>query len=158
MGNSMLKGTYLIVPGWLFLSLITAPAVHSEILGDYVGYSACEICHPEKAEGWKTTPHARAFETLKTQGEEKQENPGCVKCHVVAYEKDGGFIDMDLTPELNNVQCESCHGPGKQHSETVSAEGILGKPGEEVCRTCHTEGQDKAFDYEKKSKLVHGGQ
>ena len=121
-----------------------------------MSYTSCEICHPDKAEGWKTTPHAHAFETLKTQGEEKQQNPGCIECHVVAYEKDGGFIDMDLTPELKDVQCESCHGPGKQHTETMSLETILGKPGEDVCRVCHTEGQDKNFDYEKKSKLVHG--
>jgi len=154
----MLKGKYLILMGSLFVILTIASAVRSEILGDYMSYTSCEICHSDKAEGWKTTPHAHAFETLKTQGEEKQQNPGCIQCHVVAYEKDGGFIDMDLTPELKDVQCESCHGPGKQHTETMSAEAILGKPGEEVCRACHTEGQDKAFDYEKKSKLVHGEQ
>ena len=152
----MLKGKYLILLGSLCLSLIPASAVRGEILGDYVSYTACEACHPDKAEGWKTTPHAKAFEVLKTQGEEKQQNPGCIQCHVVAYEKDGGFIDMELTPELKDVQCESCHGPGKQHSETINIEDIVGKPGEEICRTCHTEGQDQAFDYEKKSKLVHG--
>jgi hypothetical protein len=135
-----------------------ASVIQGEILGDYLGYTACEPCHPDLTSGWKTTPHARAFETLKTQGEEKQENPGCIQCHVVAYEKDGGFIDMELTPELADVQCESCHGPGKQHTETVSADAIVGHPGEETCRTCHTEAQDKNFDYEKKSKLVHGNE
>ncbi len=152
----MFKAKFLIVLGSFFAGLVMALGVRSEILGDYVSYTACEICHSDKVEGWKTTPHAKAFETLKTQGEEKQQNPGCIQCHVVGYEKDGGFIDMELTPELKDVQCESCHGPGKQHMETMNAEAIVGKPDEKICRTCHTEGQDKAFDYEKKSKLVHG--
>jgi predicted CXXCH cytochrome family protein len=142
-------GMFLAALGW-------SAAVQAEILGDYLGYTACEPCHPDLVAGWKTTGHARAFESLKTQGEEKQENPGCVKCHVVAYEKDGGYIDMELTPELKDVQCESCHGPGKKHTETFSADDLVGKTGEDVCRQCHTEGQDKDFDYEKKSKLVHG--
>ena len=126
-----------------------------EILGDYLGYTACEPCHADIVENWKNTGHAKAFESLKTQGEEKQENPGCVECHVVAYGQDGGFIDMDLTPELTDVQCESCHGPGKKHTETLLADDIVGKAGEEVCRKCHTEGQDKEFDFAKKSQLVH---
>ena len=139
----------LILLGW-------GSTARGELFGDYKGYEACEMCHGDLVAGWKTTPHARAFEDLKKQGEEKQENPGCVQCHVVAYGKDGGFIDMELTPELKDVQCESCHGPGKTHTETFSAGDIVGKPGEDVCRQCHTEGQDKNFDYEKKSKLVHG--
>jgi hypothetical protein len=146
--STVILGSFLLILG-------LAAAGHSEILGDYLGYTACEACHPDKAEGWETTPHAHAFDSLKTQGEEKQENPGCVQCHTVAYNQDGGFIDMELTPELKDVQCESCHGPGRIHTETLSAEDII-KPGEDTCRTCHTEGQDKEFDFEKKSQLVHG--
>ena len=140
---------FLAILGW-------GTVVHGELLGDYLSYTGCEMCHPDIVAGWKTTAHAKAFESLKTQGAEKQENPGCLQCHVVAYGKDGGFIDMELTPELKDVQCESCHGPGKKHSETFSAEDTIGKPGEEVCRQCHTETQDKNFNYEKKSKLAHG--
>ena len=141
--------SFLLILGW-------GTTVQSEILGDYMSYTTCEMCHDDKVSDWKNTGHARAFEDLKTQGEEKQENPGCIQCHVVAYGQDGGFIDMELTPELKDVQCESCHGPGRKHSETLSAEDIQGKPGEDVCRKCHTEGQDKEFNYEKKSQLVHG--
>jgi hypothetical protein len=141
-------GIFLAALGWEIVA-------QAEILGDYLGYTACEPCHYDIVEEWKTTGHAKAFEDLKTQGAEKQENPGCVKCHVVAYEEDGGFIDMDLTPELKDVQCESCHGPGKKHTTSFLAEDINGKTSEEVCRKCHTEGQDKEFDYEKKSKMVH---
>ncbi len=141
----------------LFLSAVMWVAfVHSEILGDYVGYTACIDCHDDIVRGWKTTPHANAFENLKTQGPEKQQNPGCFRCHVVAYNEDGGYIDMELTPELKDVQCEACHGPGRVHSETADPKELVIEAGEDICRKCHTEGQDKDFDFEKKSKLIHG--
>lgn len=139
--------SFLIVTG-------IGTALYSEILGDYLGYTACVDCHSEITDKWKVTKHGNAFENLKTQGAEKQENPGCFRCHVVAYNEDGGYIDMELTPELKDVQCEACHGPGRKHTETLSADDI-NKASEDVCRKCHTEGQDKDFDYMKKSKLVH---
>ena len=139
----------------LFIAVISwGNRTRSEILGDYMGYSACVECHSDISNKWKATKHGNAFENLKTQGVEKQENPGCFRCHVVAYSEVGGYIDMELTPELKDVQCEACHGPGRKHTETLSADDI-GKAGEDVCRKCHTEGQDKDFNYEKKPKLVH---
>ncbi|HDI59448.1 MAG TPA: cytochrome C554 [Desulfobacteraceae bacterium] len=147
----------LWTPVLLGALLCLSTVARAEILGDYLGYTACTECHAEIVEGWQTTPHAHAFETLKQQGEEKQGIPGCVKCHVVAYEEDGGFIDMDLTPELKDVQCENCHGPGRAHVETGGDPDLLKKqPDEASCRQCHTEGQDKNFDYETKRRLVHG--
>ncbi len=131
-------------------------ASRAEILGDYLGFRACQECHAEMVAGWKQTPHAKAFEGLKKQGADKQDNPGCVRCHVVAYEQDGGFIDMSLTPELADVQCEACHGPGKKHVEAGGAGHMTAKPDAASCRVCHTEGQDKNFDYQTKSRLVHG--
>jgi hypothetical protein len=152
-----MKGLHLLVwMGLVVLSLGLVSLARTEILGDYVSYKACMECHPEVVESWKKTPHAGAFESLKKQGEEKQKNPGCIKCHVVGMDKDGGFIDMELTPELKGVQCESCHGPGRRHVETQEASHIVTRPAEAACRVCHTEGQDKNFDYSKKSRLVHG--
>ena len=138
------------------IALFPVSAVQAEIMGDYVSYMACTDCHEEIVAGWKTTPHARAFEDLKKQGEEKQTNPGCVLCHVVAFEAEGGFIDMELTPELKDVQCENCHGPGRKHAESEDPADIIGKPAEAGCRVCHTEGQDKNFNFAIKSKFVHG--
>jgi hypothetical protein len=152
-----MKGLRILVwTGVVFLSLWLVSLAQPEILGDYVSYKACIECHPQVVESWKNTPHAKAFETLKTQGEEKQKNPGCLKCHVIGFDKDGGFIDMDLTPELKGVQCESCHGPGRKHVESQDPINIIAKPDETSCRVCHTEGQDKNFNFAKKSRLVHG--
>jgi hypothetical protein len=75
----------------------------------------------------------------------------------VAFEQDGGYVDADLTPELVNVQCEACHGPGKAHVESEGSSGsITARPDEATCRTCHTPGQDAHFDYPAKKALVHG--
>ena len=154
-----MKRSYLLVPISLaVLSLGLASFARTEILGDYVSYKACMTCHPGVVKSWQKTPHARAFESLKKQGAEKQKNPGCIKCHVVGMDIDGGFIDMELTPELKGVQCESCHGSGRRHAETQDPAHIVTRPAEATCRSCHTEGQDKSFDFSKKSRLVHGRQ
>ena len=148
----------IILGAFLCLGIgLSGTAVKGEIMGDYLGYTSCMPCHNEIVSGWQTTPHANAFETLKEQGEEKQDIAGCVQCHVVAFEKDGGYIDRALTPELKDVQCEACHGPGRRHVESDGDPSeILVRVDENLCRSCHTEGQDKNFDYAVKSRLVHG--
>jgi hypothetical protein len=148
---------FICLAAGLTITLGSFTVGRAEILGDYLSVESCVECHEEEVAGWKETPHAHAFETLKEQGEEKQSAQGCVKCHVVGFEKDGGFIDMELTPELKDVQCEACHGPGRRHAESEDPADILGKPDAVLCRSCHTEGQDKNFDYETKKMWVHGG-
>ncbi|MFA6811343.1 MAG: cytochrome c family protein [Desulfoplanes sp.] len=119
-----------ILLGAVIVTLYIISSAQAELFGDYVGEKACTDCHEAKVQGWLTTPHARAFADLALQGEEKQTTPGCVKCHVVAMEADGGFIDTDLTPELINVQCESCHGPGARHVQSEDPKDIISHPDE----------------------------
>jgi hypothetical protein len=146
----------IIICLFICVCLFDAGIANSEILGDYTGYMACQPCHEKVVAGWKTTRHANAFEDLKTQGAEKQTIPGCFRCHVVGFERDGGYIDMELTPELKDIQCEVCHGPGRAHVENGDPSKIIGKPDEKSCRVCHTEGQDKNFNFAKKSTGLHG--
>ena len=110
-------------------------------------------CHEELVKGWQKTRHASAFESLKKQG--KEAIPGCVKCHVVDYGGEDGFIDTDLTPELTAVQCEACHGPGKRHVESPGKDWLLIPDGKK-CRQCHTPGQDAGFDYSSEIGKIHG--
>jgi hypothetical protein len=143
-----------ILAGVTFLAA-RGPAVFAETFGDYVGWKACAECHEDAAAGWKKTRHAQAFEHLKNEG--KEDVPGCVGCHAVHFDEEGGFIDLDLTPELAGVQCESCHGPGKKHVEKrAEGDNIVARPDRACCRRCHTPGQDANFDYEKKVLRVHG--
>jgi hypothetical protein len=141
----------------VFLSLVTIKGVwggQSEQL-QYKGADACRSCHEGIYTGWKGTRHARAYETLKKKSQETL--PACQRCHVTGYDKAGGYIDQELTPDLAGVQCESCHGAGSLHvSDPANKKGLIGKPGEGICRECHTKGQDPKFDYQHKIQLVHG--
>jgi predicted CXXCH cytochrome family protein len=141
--------------GVLFLLLLlNASGVYSEQTPSYVGSGKCAPCHSAIKDGWQNTRHAKAIESLKKSGQEKL--PACVKCHVTGFEKDGGFIDYELTPEMAGVQCEVCHGPGSAHAAGPSKNNITKESGTALCRQCHTQGQDPGFNYEVKVKNVHG--
>jgi predicted CXXCH cytochrome family protein len=133
---------------------MNALAAYSEEPAKYVGWSKCSLCHSGIKDSWQNTRHAKAIESLKKS---KQENlAACVKCHVTGYEKDGGFIDYELTPEMAGVQCEACHGPGSAHAASPTKKNIVKVSGPELCRQCHTEKQDPGFNYAEKVKKVHG--
>jgi hypothetical protein len=110
----------------------------------YVGAAVCRKCHTVEAAMWHQTPHAKAFATLVAKRQDA--NPDCLICHVTAFRKKGGYIPGRRVPDLRGVQCEACHGAGRQH----------GKPGrielkvpEAVCRGCHNKDNSPSFQYEK---------
>jgi predicted CXXCH cytochrome family protein len=138
----------------LLLLLMNAKTIFSEQSASYTGWNKCTACHSSITDTWKNTRHAKAIESLKKSGQETL--PACVKCHVTGYERDGGFIDYELTPEMAGVQCEVCHGPGSEHVANPMAKDIIKESGAELCRKCHTEGQDPGFNYDAKVKDVHG--
>ncbi|MBI5709727.1 MAG: hypothetical protein HZC42_05380 [Candidatus Eisenbacteria bacterium] len=108
----------------------------------YLGAEVCIRCHAQEGEQWKTTRHARAWQTL-VDGK-KDATPECVGCHVVGYKQPGGFVSVTATPTLTNVQCESCHGMGTQHEAlTASPRRITA----ETCRQCHTATNSPTFDF-----------
>ena len=72
-------------------------------------------CHMKQYQVWSESQHAIAYEDLEIV--EKAFDPACVKCHVVGFDKPGGFLDINVTGHLMNVQCESCHGAGRGHVE-----------------------------------------
>ena len=138
----------------LLLLLMNPAGTYPEESATYVGSKNCATCHPDISTSWQNTRHAKAIESLKKSGQ--QTLPACVKCHVTGYERDGGFIDYELTPEMAGVQCEVCHGPGSEHVASPMTKNIVKEPGAALCRQCHTQGQDPGFDYAVKVKNVHG--
>ena len=101
----------------------------------YVGSEVCARCHAYAYHVWKRTKHATPFEA---------EERGCLDCHGTGY----GF-EMEAVAEKdisNNVSCEACHGPGKQHS--MQPEAAVYKPLPiTVCDSCHTHSQSPDFSY-----------
>ncbi len=112
--------------------------------GQYLGAESCVECHQSFAESWKTTKHAGAFATLERVG--KSKDPECVKCHVVGFGEEGGFLSLKATPGLANVQCESCHGPGREHAADF---GPMRPVGMDVCLKCHTPENSPLFNYQE---------
>jgi peroxiredoxin len=108
----------------------------------YSGSEACEICHESEHETWLFTKHARAFDTLVKHGDST--DPECVSCHVVGYGEPGGFIRTSDTPQLENVGCEACHGPGGTH---LSDEPVEEPDYEKICVRCHNPEHSLGFDF-----------
>ena len=111
---------------------------------EYVGAQACLSCHAEAHKTWSDSVHSGAFGTLVKKGSEF--DPECLKCHTVGYGLAGGFADAATTPKLEGVQCESCHGRGKEHIATQSKRTL--KPvTPSTCISCHDTENSENFHY-----------
>lgn len=119
-----------------------APAAQAQQEPSYTGSERCGACHAEQFASWRPTGHARAFSTLEKAHQEY--NPQCVSCHSIGYGRSGGFVSAAATPALENVGCESCHGPSSAHPDRVA--GGYGKTDTSFCVTCHTRENSPDFD------------
>lgn len=126
------------------------PAVFPSFLGDNA--NRCSHCHAAYVDGWSTTHHANAWETLVTSN--VTNNPYCVQCHVTGYDDivnfdgsiathgidNGGFDDFP-SAMLHNVQCEACHSPqGPQfagHAPDIH-KALTG----DACNRCHSQNEE----------------
>ena len=122
----------------------------------YKGVDNCMVCHDggdggDQYAGWKETGHGKDFTpssgirpAINTYDLNGPDYPGsCAFCHAVGVgNTDAGGFDMNEMWENNTptadqqvgnvkligIQCESCHGPGSDHS------AIIGNPSvEESC-------------------------
>lgn len=126
----------------------------------FLGTETCMTCHPQEDEQWKTTRHARAWDTMVR--EKVDRDLECVPCHVTGFGKWNGFRRADVTPKLMNVQCEMCHGPGKEHYDLITGGGDrdrLPMHGLEpitpkTCTQCHRDEHDPEFNYNEDIFLV----
>lgn len=101
----------------------------------YVSATACQSCHQQEYLQWSATRHAFAFETLLKK--ERYFDPGCVSCHTTGFAYPTGFEIGDSTSTLKGVQCETCHGPGKQHIDNPKKTNIRRDNDTALCLTCH---------------------
>lgn len=123
-----------------------------ELSGPWLGAASCIECHEPFFESWSATKHAKAFDTLERVG--KSKDPECIVCHTTGYGTEGGFKNRVATPGLAGVQCEVCHGPGKDHARGFSAPS--GPVDETICLKCHTKENSPEFDYNRyREKIIH---
>jgi len=130
----------------------------------YVGTKNCKKCHIKEWKSWSLTQMAKAHDSLlpgvavdakKSAGLDPEvdytKDENCVKCHVTGFGKPGGFVDIESTPDLAGVGCESCHGPGgtyvqDEHMSLKNKEykkpdlvavGLVDKISAAQCTSCH---------------------
>ncbi len=117
----------------------------------YVGNSKCRLCHRKFFIGRKKDPHDHAMKNLIAIGHEK--TPQCLACHSTGYGVPTGFVSIETTPRLSNVQCEGCHGPGNVHIKLTKKRlkgGFLAgqdspKILKNMCVECHTDRWNKSY-------------
>ena len=101
----------------------------------YVSATGCQQCHQQEYLQWSATRHAFAFETLLKK--ERYFDSGCVSCHTTGLGYATGFQIGDQHATLKGVQCESCHGPGKQHVGNPKKTNIRSGADTTLCLECH---------------------
>ncbi|NIS60456.1 MAG: hypothetical protein GTO13_07110 [Proteobacteria bacterium] len=119
----------------------------------YQGAISCKKCHRRNFEAWSTTGHAKATQTISETFKKRPPLEDCLICHTTGYGdiKEYRFV-QEVPLYLRGVQCEACHGVGKEHPGFGAKfrRVTLG-----VCRNCHTKDQSPAFHY--KSYLLRIG-
>ena len=120
----------------------------------YVGSESCKLCHEYEYEKASSQAHAHAYATLQNVG--SQFDPECALCHTVGMKYESGFVSEEKSGHLKNVGCESCHGPGSEHIQTLgkakSTEPKL------RCLDCHTPEQSSKYAGNEQlyfEKIIH---
>lgn len=130
----------------------------------YVGNKGCVNCHKSEAQDWQFSNHGKVFELLEPgkrssakikaaldPDKDYRNDEKCLKCHTTGAGKEGGFVDIESTPDMGAAGCEMCHGPGSEYreihkanplafkrSETRAAGQIYASRGDKmVCEKCH---------------------
>jgi len=156
--------------------VIAAIPVRSDLIPDgkdlghnYVGAGKCMVCHKKELMGnqfatWKRGPHYQAYSTLQSESSiaiakerglvvAPSEASECLICHVTLQSVPPERMAYPV--ELKNgVECESCHGPGKDYrKKTIMSDvkdarknGLWDAGGDEgICLACHNS-QSPTFD------------
>lgn len=129
----------------------------------FVGYTdvaskqtGCGNCHVDQQIGWAGTKHSQAWADILASGAAAS---SCMSCHTVNSNgntdtvSNVGYIATQDS-RYQDVQCESCHGPGLDHMTApaianrplASANVDTGKAITYGCGECHTGSHDPFVD------------
>jgi peroxiredoxin len=129
----------------------------------WVGSEACRSCHEHEYAVWSGSAHARSVESLRK--ERKDDEDGCLRCHVTGYGRPGGFPRggrVRAKEDLARVGCESCHGPGGEHIKDGGKQpaGIVRLADKcdscvilQICGSCHDDANDPEFRFRVTRKI-----
>ena len=118
----------------------------------FLGFRGCGPCHASQLASWQQTKHAKAYMTLVNA--KQQFNQSCLPCHVTGVAIPQAEEALSLPDDRLGVGCETCHGPGRRHSENPKTTPMTKKPATDICQSCHTPPHDKDFQYDERIKKV----
>ncbi|MYA68956.1 thioredoxin domain-containing protein [Candidatus Poribacteria bacterium] len=124
--------------------LFTEQLLEQQPKNGYVSATACQRCHEQEYQQWSATRHAFAYETLLKK--ERYFDAGCVSCHTTGFGYQTGFQIGDSNSTLKGVQCETCHGPGKQHIGNPKKSNIRSGADTSLCLQCHDTKHSPGFE------------
>jgi hypothetical protein len=169
----------VIITGLLVIFLLSILSFAQTKEFKYVGSTKCKTCHNTAKNGeqfkvWQGSKHAKAFESLKSEGAKKKAqvmgvsdpltSEKCLTCHATASGKKN--VDAGYSHE-EGVSCEACHGAGSEYKQmntmkdrALATAAGMWLPDEKTCQNCHkkdTAGHDNKFTtYEKEyAKIKH---
>ena len=123
----------------------------------YVGSETCADCHDAEYESYAAhsrKAHSYASVKVMRKGLTEAEYRECLHCHATGYGRPGGFVSEEETPQLQNLGCESCHGPGSLHADSGDPEDIVGELTAADCEQCHNAERVDNFKFKP---LLFGG-
>ena len=118
-----------------FTPLFAEEDLESDPQNGYVSAGTCQRCHERAYLQWSATRHAFAFQTLLKK--QRYFDPDCLSCHTTGLGYPTGFQINDPDTTLKGVQCETCHGPGKQHVGDPKKTNIRSAADTTRCLKCH---------------------
>lgn len=140
----------------LFLGIGFVTPAHGQE-NTYIGSEVCNDCHEEEYasfDKYAKKRHSYGSIMQMRKGLTETEFETCLVCHTTGYGKPGGFVSVSRTPQLKNLGCECCHGPGSIHADSEDPDDIKGKLSIADCETCHDAELVATFDYKP---MIYGG-
>jgi hypothetical protein len=116
----------------------------------FVGSAACRQCHDKEYENFsRYSKKAHSRENVEKMRAKltREELEECYHCHTTGHGKKGGFVSYEKTPQLGDVGCETCHGPGGAHAESGDPAAVTRKPDVDSCLVCHNAERIKNFNF-----------
>lgn len=125
----------------------------------FVGAIRCQACHQREYDHWQRTTHATTYDRVTGQSHRDSQTE-CNRCHTTGAGFESGFESIEKTPQLVGVQCESCHGPGKKHLDSLERSGT--DPAyrcescdvKRNCLPCHTVSRSPGFNLQSALEKV----
>ena len=134
----------------VFRDRLNAPADQASGLLGYFDASTkqttCGNCHVDHQNRWVQTAHASAWSSLASSGSQQT---SCNGCHSLTERGNTleGTVGHDKVSDAayQDVQCESCHGPGFNHASTPDVGAVplarlrvVSTADQASCAECHT--------------------